>query len=442
MKKPSLLVIFLTVFIDLVGFGIVLPLLPIYSDQFGASTFFVGVIMASFSAMQFLFAPAWGRLSDRIGRRPVLLVSTAGAAASYALFGLGSGLGDARTALAVIVISRVLAGVCGANITVAQACIADITPPEERSKKMGFIGMAFGLGFIFGPLLGGVSIKLLGLAGPGWVAASLCAANFLLALAILPETRQAGSAPVGAGARPRFSQWAHVLGRPTVGLLVFVFFLATFCFTCFETTLGLLVANNFKLVDSSLKVTALELMDRKRFGDAATAATVLFAYCGFVGAFVQGGPLGRIVKRMGEPRLIAVSLFLVGLSLAPLPFIHGDTRLSWGVLFHSAGLPWWELFGALALLAIGSGLTRPPLFGMLSILTPATEQGETIGVAQSAGSLARIFGPMFAGGLFHLHPTWPYLACAALAVATGGLAWVRLVKTEPALVAAKAQNPA
>jgi MFS family permease len=440
MRKPSLLVIFLTVFVDLIGFGVVLPLLPIYSDQFGASGLLVGVIMASFSAMQFLFAPAWGRLSDRIGRRPVLLVSTAGAAASYALFGVGSGLTTAKAALAVILISRALAGVCGANITVAQAYIADITPPDQRSKKMGLIGMAFGLGFIFGPAIGGVSIKLFGLTGPGWVAAALCAANFFLALTILPESRQPGSAPVSQ--RPRLNQWVRVMGQPTIGLLVFVFFLATFCFTCFETTLGLLVAKNFNLVDPSLKLNSFELMDRKRFGDAATAATVLFAYCGFVGAFVQGGPLGRLVKSIGEPRLVAVSLLLVALSLAPLPFIHGDAKLSVGVLFRQAGLPWWELFGALGLLAIGSGLTRPPLFGMLSILTPPDEQGETIGVAQSAGSLARIFGPMFAGGLFHLHPTWPYLACAGLALMTGVLAWVKLMKTEPVLIAAKAQGGA
>src|SRR5436189_5869591 len=130
-RKPSLLIIFLTVFIDLIGFGIVLPLLPIFSKDFGAHGFIIGLIMASYSAMQFLCAPAWGRLSDRIGRRPVLLVSTAGAALSYALFGLGSGLATARAALAVILLSRVLAGICGANITVAQACIADIAPPEE-----------------------------------------------------------------------------------------------------------------------------------------------------------------------------------------------------------------------------------------------------------------------------------------------------------------------
>src|SRR6267143_5126587 len=143
MKKPSTFIIFLTVFIDLIGFGIVLPLLPIYSQNFGASGLMVGIIMASFSAMQFLFAPAWGRLSDRIGRRPVLLVSTAGAALSYAVFAFGSRV-TGSAALWVLLGSRVLAGICGANITVAQAYIADVTPPEKRSQKMGLIGMAFG----------------------------------------------------------------------------------------------------------------------------------------------------------------------------------------------------------------------------------------------------------------------------------------------------------
>src|SRR3989440_231549 len=147
----------------------------------------IGAIMGSYSLMQFLFAPAWGRLSDRIGRRPVLLVSTAGAAISYALFAVGSGLTN-QTALLVLLVSRIFAGICGANITVAQAYIADITPVADRSKKMGLIGMAFGLGFIFGPALGGLSIHLFGSQGPGWVAASFCAANFVLAFSILPES--------------------------------------------------------------------------------------------------------------------------------------------------------------------------------------------------------------------------------------------------------------
>src|SRR6266568_3152228 len=208
MKKPSVFIIFLTVFIDLIGFGIVLPLLPIYSKTFGASGWKIGVLMASYSVMQFLFSPVWGRLSDRIGRRPVLLVSTAGAALSYSVFALGSGLANAKAALLVLLGSRIVAGVCGANITVAQAYIADITPPAERSKKMGLIGMAFGLGFIFGPALGGISLagftlggdqalgrhvplihfEGFGMSGPGWVAASICAANFLLALFILSES--------------------------------------------------------------------------------------------------------------------------------------------------------------------------------------------------------------------------------------------------------------
>ena len=152
MRKASLGIIFLTVFIDLIGFGLVLPLLPNYTKSFGASGLEVGLIMAAYSLMQFLFAPAWGALSDRVGRRPVLLVSTAGAAVSYAVFAYGSTL-SGQTALAVIVVSRLVAGICGANITVAQAYIADITPPEDRSRRMGLIGMAFGLGFIVGPAL-------------------------------------------------------------------------------------------------------------------------------------------------------------------------------------------------------------------------------------------------------------------------------------------------
>src|SRR6266481_3043834 len=187
MRKPSVLVIFLTVFIDLIGFGIVLPLLPLYNRDHGASGLLIGIIQASFSAMQFLFAPGWGRLSDRIGRRPVLLTSTAGAAVSYAVFAYGCGL-KGSVALWVLLGSRVLAGICGANITVAQAYIADITPPAERSRRMGLIGMAFGLGFTVGPFIGGISHWLFGTGGPGWVAASFCAANFILAFAILPES--------------------------------------------------------------------------------------------------------------------------------------------------------------------------------------------------------------------------------------------------------------
>jgi hypothetical protein len=255
------------------------------------------------------------------------------------------------------------------------------------------------------------------MAAPGWVAASFCGANLLLALLILPESLQPSSTHVPA--RPRLTQWAHTVAQPKIGLLIGIFFMATFCFTCFETTLGLLVGRNFRL-------------DANRGEDAKTIA-FLFAYSGIFGAMVQGGGIGRAVKKLGEPKLIAVSLFLTAVSLAPLPFVSGHIGLSWGALFTRAGLPWVDLLVLLALLAAGSGLTRPPVFGMISNLTPANEQGAVIGVAQSAGSLARIAGPIFAATLFDHHPALPYLTCGALAFVAGMLAWQFLYKRiEPA----------
>jgi multidrug resistance protein len=411
-RKPSLLVIFFTVFIDLIGFGIVLPLLPQYGEVYGAAGWEIGLLMAAFSLMQFLFAPAWGRLSDRIGRRPVLLISTAGAVASYALFAWATTF-SGKTALWLIILSRALAGIAGANITVAQAYIADITPPEHRSKRMGLIGMAFGLGFIFGPPLGGFSFKYLHDPGPGIVASCLCALNFILAFIILAESWTPAK-HADAARRPRLEQWLHTLRQPTIGLLIVIFFLATFCFTTFELTLGLVIAENFRL---GFKTR-----------EAISTASYLFMYCGIIGAFVQGGPIGKLVKSMGERKLIAVSLFLTAVSLAPIPFLYGEGRLSWSTLFSNHAGNWWLLLIVLAVLSIGSGLTRPPLFGLLSVLTPANQQGATIGIAQSAGSLARIFGPLFAGAFFKAHPAIPYVSCAGIAFITGIIAWQRLVK--------------
>jgi multidrug resistance protein len=390
MKKPSLLIIFLTVFIDLVGFGLILPLLPIYSKHLGASGFTIGALMAAYSLMQVIFAPIWGRLSDRVGRRPILLASTACASLSYVIFALGSGL-SGTTAVLVLFGSRLLAGICGANITVAQAYIADISPPEKRSARMGLIGMAFGLGFIFGPALGAFSIKFFGLTGPGWVAAALCAVNFIWAFALLPETWKPSSEHIAA--RPRLQQYMHTLTTPSLGLLIGIFFLATFCFTCFETTVGLVVSQNFNLDLAT--------------GKGAETVGWLISYCGILGALVQGGAIGRLVKKMGEPRLIASSLVLAAIGIAAIPFLR----------------TWATLLVGLGIFAIGSSLTRPPVFGMISLLTPATEQGTTMGVAQSIGSLARIVGPIFAGTLFEHHASTPYLICAVLSLLTGLLAW-------------------
>jgi MFS family permease len=411
-RQPSFLVIFLTVFIDLIGFGIVVPLVPVYSRHYGAGGLMIGLIIASYSAMQFLCSPVWGRLSDRHGRRPILLISTAGAALSYVLFAFASGLESHAAALGLLLLSRVFAGICGGNITVAQAYIADITPPQDRSRRMGLIGAAFGLGFVFGPAIGGGSLILLGSTGPGWVAAALCASNFLLAFFILSESLRPASEPVRK--RPGLEQWTHSLTQPRVGLLIVIFFLATFAFSCFESTLPLLVSDNFHLEIAK--------------DETKPALTViwLFLICGIIGVSVQGGAIGPLVKRFGEPRLIGISLVLTGVSLALLPFITGDGQLLWGAVFRGKAWAWVTMLLVLVLLALGTSLTRPPLFGLLSNLTSAHEQGVTIGVAQSAGSLARIVGPIFAAGLYTHVAALPYLVCAAVSIVAAALAFQRL----------------
>ncbi|RME94135.1 MAG: MFS transporter [Verrucomicrobia bacterium] len=497
-RKPSLLIIFLTVFIDLIGFGIVLPLLPRYSELYGARGLMIGAIIASFSVMQFLLAPAWGRLSDRIGRRPVLLLSNAGSTLSYALFGWAvSGGWSPPVALGLILLSRIFAGACGANISVASAYIADITPPEKRSKGMALIGVAFGLGFILGPAIGGLSLKWLGLAAPGWVAAGLCGANFLLATVILAESRQAGS-PRAPG-RPGLDQWRRVLSRPHAGLLVKVYFLATFCFACFESTLPLLLASpafhpdDFpepkRLAralneDASLLAAAVRaglpeeirsawrdldglsetrvrrqlyrglnaVLTKARLPEPEAAESAgagaetkageaerrvdarrnrqlleqafpglirpqalwfhesqlgyLFAFCGLVAAFVQGA-VGRLVKRMGEPRLIVGSLGLFAVSLLILPYVKTLALL----------------LLALALISAGSGINRAPTLGLLSMLTPPEEQGATLGVAQSASTLGRILGPLMATGIYAWNPHWAYGLASFTALAAVLVAW-------------------
>jgi len=401
-QKKSLLVVFLTVFIDLVGFGIVLPLLPIYSEHFGASDLMIGLIIASFSAMQFLFAPAWGRLSDRIGRRPVLLISNFGSVISYALFGL-AGLLEGQTALWVLLGSRVFAGICGANLSVANAYIADISPPELRSKNMGLIGMAFGLGFILGPAIGSLSAKWLGTSGPGFVAAAVCLINFTLTSLILGESRRPGAA--SSASRPKLAQWLHTLAQPTVGILIVVYFLATFCFASFESTFSRLL--------------------HRRYENADEFIGYLFTYCGVLAAALQGGLIGRLVRRFGEARLVAFSLmlFAVGLAILPLlepglPILQPVNLLLWGI---------WMILG-LGFVAAGSAINRPPTFGLISINTSADEQGATLGVAQSAGSLARILAPVTANLLYRHQPALPYYVCAAIALLTGLVAWNALCR--------------
>ncbi|HVU07214.1 MAG TPA: MFS transporter [Verrucomicrobiae bacterium] len=430
-RKPSLLVIFLSVFIDLIGFGIVLPLLPGFAEDNFSSAFsqkglIIGGIIASFSAMQFFFAPAWGKLSDRIGRRPVMLISNLGAAGSYALFAFASSL-NGVTGLWMLLVSRIFAGICGANLSVASAYIADISPPEKRSARMGLIGMAFGLGFILGPSIGAFALSGFqiggfslwgnhipaifhfggfGKQGPGWVAAGFCAANFILGWFILGESRRPNSAPVTA--RPKFAQWSHTLAQPKLGLLIAVFFFATFCFTCFESTFPLLAKHG---LSDNIK----NLGDRYSY---------LFTYAGFIAALVQG-VIGRLVKKFGEPKLIFGSLIVFAIGLATLPYTKS----------------WTEILIVLALLAIGSGLNRPPVFGMISLNSSPDEQGANLGVAQSFGALARILGPIFANVLFFVDVKLPYVICGGLALVTAFFAWNFLCRknSSPAHAAEKIQ---
>lgn len=391
MRKPSLLIIFLTVFVDLIGFGIVMPLLPIYSKEFGATGWMNGAIVGSFSLMQFVFAPWWGRLSDRIGRRPVLLVSNFGSAVAYAGFGYASTF-TGETALWCLLASRVFAGICGANLSVASAYIADVSPPEKRSKSMGLIGMAFGLGFILGPALGSFSAARFGLAGPGWVAGGICALNFFLTAILLVESRK----PTGESVvhRVRLAQWSHTFQNRTVGFLIVMYFFATFAFASFEMTIGFILRDNF--------------------GYGPKQIGYYITYCGVLSALLQGGGIGPLVKRFGERKLLSMALIICGVGLVVLPFVKSQTGLLIG----------------LAIFAFGSGIHRPPLFGLISLLTPANEQGATMGVSQSASSLARIVAPFFAAMLYDYSKALPYLICAGISVVCGVIAYSYLNRPE------------
>ncbi len=352
-SAESRTILFLTVFIHLLGFGIIIPLLPYYAETYGATGLTVGLLTTSFSFSQFVFAPFWGRLSDRVGRRPILIGSLLLTGVSYLVYA-------AAGSLALLFASRILAGVAGAVLSTAQAYVADTTTPENRTKGMGLIGAAFGMGFIFGPAIGGV-LSRWGFAAPAYASASLALAAAVFAFLRLPESLPR-EARAGAAARRSRTTLREALARPAVGTVLGLFFVATLCFSGMETILALFC--------------------QRFYGWGPHEIGYLFAYVGVVAASMQLGIVGALARRFGERALVRAGLALMGAA------------------FVTAGLvPPLALFLlVMGAIAVASGLMTPSLSGLISIATPADEQGGILGVYQSLGSLARAAGP-FLGGL-------------------------------------------
>lgn len=390
-RKASLFIIFLTVFIDLLGFGMVLPLLPIYAKQFGGEYskdeigFIIGILMASFSAMQFLFAPAWGRLSDRIGRRPVLLIGLLGSTVFYGLFGIAT----MQASLAMLFVARIGAGIAGATISTAQAYIADATTLETRGKGMALIGAAFGLGFTFGPLLGAAAVILshdvATSPAPGYVAAGLSGIALLLAIFKLPES-------LTPDRIPERRAWFDVaslndaLTIPSVGALLLTSFMSVVSFGSFEQTVSLLLND-----------------ERGHYQFDLNKILLVFAYIGCVLTFAQGVLVRRLMNRLGE-QLMATSGAIVT--------IFGFVLLSRAG--SQGGLT--LLLVATAVEVTGFAFMTPSLNSLVSRRSDPAKQGGILGVLQSISALARIVGPMISIPLFQRSAQLPYLMAIGLMV--------------------------
>jgi multidrug resistance protein len=360
--RRQLSIVFTIVFIDLVGFGIVLPLMPAFAASYGIAPAAIGVLVTSFSVLQLLVSPLWGALSDRIGRRPVLLIGLAGSALSYLLFALAQGFWT-------LLLSRVIAGSMGATVGVAQAYVADITPPERRAQSLGVLGAAFALGFILGPALGGILYTHSHVAA-GLVAAAFCGANALAALLWLPETGQ------HLGRRPRERVGLRPLSAPLAA--------------------ALLLVSAFAVIHVSLPLIAQgELhLSTRRIG-------LLFAFSGGVSAIVQGGLVGRLAPKVGETRLATLGAVLVAVGLWLMP---GSRHVG-------------HLYLAIGVLSMGSAAANPAIMAAISRITAPHQQGSALGLAQTAANLGRIVGPLVAGALYGtLGHAAPFEAGAALAV--------------------------
>lgn len=365
-RRSPVPIVVATVFVDIVGFAMILPILPGYAARVGAEPAAIGVLVASYSVLQLVLAPFWGRVSDRIGRRPVLLIGLTGSVLAYLLFAYAG-------SYTLLLLSRILDGASGASVNVAQAYLADGTRSSQRARAMGIVGATIGVGFVVGPILGGITAAIAPQL-PGLVAAGITALNLGVALVILPESRRAVVARPSA---PR------VAWRPLAGPLA-VLFLATLSFT--------------------VMYVVFPLFGEARLGATRSTVSYWFAFAGLVTAIVQGGLLGRLVRTLGEPRTAAVGAALLAAGFAAVvPAAAGG----------QAGAGW---FAALAALGAGFGLTGAAMTGLVSRRTPRDRQGNVLGLAHSTTATARVVGPIAAGAVMQWQSAeGAFAAAAALA---------------------------
>ncbi len=395
LRSASLGTLFLTIFLDLLGFGLVIPFLPGIARRLGAGDFMATMPGAVFSIMQFLFIPIWGRLSDRVGRRPVLLWSIAASAIGMAM------LGFAPT-LIWLFVARIWSGIATANIAVAQAYIADVTTPERRARGMAIVGISFGLGFIFGPFIGGELSRFhpFGREGmlPPLVAAGLSTINLLMAFRTLPESLppERRGLSVRRASPIDLAGFRAAISVPGIGAAVAINFMLFLWFSGMEQTFRLFTADGFGM------------------SDAGTGR--VFGLVGIVSALVQGGLVSRMVPRFGEARLVQGGLGIQAVAFA---------LLGLSPLFGPSGKV--ALLVASGLIALGSGLCSPTLPAFASRRASATTQGVTLGTLQSASALSRALGPIVGGALYAgIDPRAPYLVGAVGLALAAVLAVARL----------------
>jgi DHA1 family tetracycline resistance protein-like MFS transporter len=412
MKRSALIILFITLFIDLLGFGLVLPLIPVYIRHYGGQPWVGGALMASFSVMQFIFSPIWGRISDRHGRRPMILLSLIGSGISFMAFG-------AAPNLIALFAARVAAGILSsASLPTAQAYIADVTPPDKRARGMAVIGVAFGLGFALGPVVGGVlsAHPILGipaLAMPAYFAAILCILNFIWAIFALPETHfDRTETSESRGPLDAFKAMAAALRNPDVSAELLVFTFGTFAFAAVESTFSWLVLLRFNDViqhnaqaawhaaHPAVAWAVASATEQQHFIDAASTATTLtiFKIVGVTILLVQGAVMGGAAGKLNERSMVQfgsllLTATLVGIALAPtLPIV-------------------W-IFSAL--IAVGSGVMNPPLSSLITKAAGPQQRGLLSGAQQGLASAARIISPPINNSLVMVNTSIPFLSSAFL----------------------------